>query len=141
MKPIPAKEAFGKVCDDCGHCFNSPETEQDHCQLFVDPITGQEALCSEARAYDDICGPEAKRFARRQDISAIVENAPISVEYESATATGNEPLEPAKIGRKFEGNDPDLMQHLHDRPNHPEIMNRIHGSDNKLKPFTDYKPE
>jgi hypothetical protein len=187
VKPIPAKDAFGKVCDDCGYCFNSPETQEDHCQLFVDPITGQEALCKEARAYDDICGPEAKHFERRRNISAIVEDAPITVEYESATATGNEALV-VNENRIFRQNpDGSLTQieaeNEHAKSyvlNHPEIMNRIHGSDihdqfmkeadkdlarqllegsaftndpqineavrkarenDKLKPFTDYKPE
>ena len=65
------------LCKDCKHGMNEGGPLNYVCTKTQDVVTGYSAPCSEARK-EEHCGMAGKWFERRQNISAIVDQAPIT---------------------------------------------------------------
>lgn len=129
MKPVRSDKADGhqvKICVDCAHHTEHPD-DGHVCAKAINPITGLEALCVKVRSDNTLCGELGSWFEFRQNVRRYVETA-TTFTYTESSSEGNEPLAKPSLGQKYEEDD-------------PGIMSRVHGSDNKIKPFTDYTSE
>lgn len=122
---VPKTDSDTPVCVNCAH--HSDAFEISRCALFISSVNGQDALCCEVRADENKCGAAGKLFERRYNTKAYVEDAPIYTyrtadgKHHTKTLTG----EPPSLGQMYEEDDPGIQQRIVDQ---------------KLKPFTDYKP-
>lgn len=110
-----------RFCKDCRECEIIGYTHS--CRLFPNMVTGEPMDCTIARTSENMCGPGASKWMRRENIAAIVERAPITVRQGGRTVA-------VQIGDKIETDMATIAMETD-----TDIAARIKAA----KPFDDYQ--
>ena len=108
-----------KLCKDCKHGIKAGEY---HCGMWADPVDGNAVLCSDARSQDGPCGPTGIRFERRQNASAIADQARVFITRNGETEYIGTLGEGAKGNERLGGAQP-VAESSKAKAYHPQDIN------------------